>query len=79
MDRGFGEKGGIYSGCGARAYIGHLGAVPPVVSSDNYPGGVSARAKPPEADEFSANEIKFPHTIFIEYGKILKPFVSKLL
>ena len=37
---GFGDGGGIYGECGAPAYIGDLGASPPVVSSGKAPGGV---------------------------------------
>ena len=47
--------GGIYGECGAPAYIGDLGASPPVISSSKAPGGVRG-ALPPEADELSAIE-----------------------
>ena len=37
---GLGDGGEIYDECGAPAYIGDLGASPPVVSSGKAPGGV---------------------------------------
>ena len=57
VDPGFGEKVEYMASAEREPILGIWGLFPSGVQWQLAPGGVSAGAKPPEADEFSANEI----------------------
>ena len=57
VDPGFGEKAEFMASAERKPILGIWGLYPSGVQWQLAPGGVSAGAKPPEADEFSANYI----------------------
>ena len=65
--------GGIYGECGAPAYIGDLGASPPVVSSGKAPGEVRGLC-PLKLTNYQQLRHYFPNKTYIKYYKKFEPY-----